>query len=183
MPSPPLLPIWCTPLPLIHHWMTVCVRSWISAPQIARPDKPHFFEPLRSPAIYSKSCVMCAGLWTHTRSAGEHGDPRRCPWRPPTPRYFKPTTPCSSSVCPLSFSYFCLFTLPLSLLSPPSSSLIICPPEVEKTNSTPSRTQGAIFEWWQQLCNFSIIFLTQREVSVRHESASWQKLALSGVCQ
>lgn len=67
MPSPPLLPIWCTPLLLIHHWMTVCVRSWISPPQIARPDKPHFFfEPLRSPAIYSKSCVMCAGLWTHS---------------------------------------------------------------------------------------------------------------------
>lgn len=140
--------------PLIHH-QSDSVRLWPSCCSAnSGQTSPRFSEPPQSPAaIYSKSCVCARRLpWNAQKSAsgGRHGDPCRCPRRPTTMGYFRPTVPRS-----LSVRLSVLFTLfSLATINHP-------PAWVWKKNKQKNNQEhcaghkGQFLEWWQQLCNFS----------------------------
>lgn len=168
MPPPIRSSIWST----LPYWSIIgwLMLKFCSINSLTR-QASLFFEPLQSPAIYSKSCVMCAGLWAHKSLQASTATPVAALGHPPCQDILDLQSPA------LGLSVF----LPRS----PCSS-IICLPEVKKkkerkqTRPRPGH-KGQFSSGGNNFATFQKYSVPQQEVLVHHESTSWQKLALSGV--
>lgn len=112
---------WSTAPPLIHHRMTACVCGRVAAPQIAAARRALAFRSLLNLPLLStvSHALVRAGPCERSEvcSQGRRGDLCRCPHRPATMGYFRPTGPGSLSILSLLPSV-CLSSSHFSSLTP-----------------------------------------------------------------
>lgn len=153
-------------------------HSWISAPQIARADKPHFF--WASAISCYLQLVMRYVCWSVNTPSLQAWQPPFAalgePPPPPPPRYFRLITHCS-----LFLPSSLLLLFPHCCLSPCSINHL--PAACEQNNSSGDiRPDFHMVPTTLQLLR-NIFFPAGDFISIHNESATWQKSALSSTCQ